>query len=648
MKGSISKMKKTLSLFLSLVIVLSGLVFPINSYASDVFKSMDQNAVHFENPVYSGEEVSSSINSYITEPSKSEKYNNHTYYAKGKELYTTIKKGIENRQATITVYYLSSQSITTSAYVLNDLIQDFFMSATDDEISSTCTDGDYARWVVSGGSIDLYKSTVDKETKNKYYYKLVLTYEYYDTAAQEKQVTTAVNKIVDSIDTSKLSDYEIIKKIHDTICNNATYSYEAAENPYKHTYAFTAYGALVKGKCVCQGYSVAFYRICKELGYKVRFVSSDPVEGCHAWNMVQLDNKYYFVDCTWDDQIRDEKDDADVQKIFNNNSYYYFLVNYDTLRSQDYTRYENPTYAHTLYDELYENKYFHTNYSDRLSQTDYDLENTNVISRCTVTLSSKTYAYANKALTPKPVLKSADGKTLKENVDYKLSYSANKNTGIAKVNVTGLGQYAGTSTRTFTIIPKKMTSLSLASSSRTSSSLKLKWTKDSSGITGYVLEKYDTKAKAYKAVKTITSASTTSYKVTSLSPNTTYKFRIRAYKDISSKRYYGAYSAVYTNSTIPKKPTVSKLTTKSKSITVSWKKVTCSGYQIQYSTKSSMKGAKTVNVSSKSKSKKIAKLKKGKKYYVRIRAYKSYKNPSTNKTTKYYTAWSGKKSIKCK
>lgn len=637
-------MKKFFSLILSLLIIITGLIFPVNTYAGDGFKSFDPQDVSFVNPAYSGEEVpSSSINSYISQSSKSAKYNKHTYYTKGKELYTIIKKGIEKRQKTITVYYLSSQAFS-SPYVLRDLMLDFFWDSTDDEISTTCTDGDYARWVVMSAGMDLNKSTLDKQSKGNYYYKFVLTYNYYDTAEQEKQVNTIVNNFVNSIDTNKLSDYEIMKKIHDFICNRTTYDYDAIESPYNCTYAFTAYGALVKGRSVCQGYAVAFYRICKELGYKVRFVSSDPNEGCHAWNIVQIDNKYYFVDCTWDDQIRDEYNDIDVQEVFNHNSYYYFLVNYDTLRSQDRT-----SYAHTLYEDLYENKYFHINYGNYLSETDYDPANENIFSKYTVSLSAKKYIYSNKAYTPKVTVKTNDGTVLTQNVDYKVTYSANKNSGLARVRIDGLGQYKGTAThRTFIIMPKKMTSLSLVSSSRTSSSLSLKWTKDNSVVTGYVIEKYDTKSKKYKPVKTLTGASTTSVKITSLSSNTVYKFRIRAYKDISSRRYYGAYSNVYTNFTLPKKPSVSKLTTKSKSITVSWKKVSCSGYQIQYSTKSSMKGAKTINVSSKSSSKKITKLKKSKKYYVRIRAYKSYKNPSTKKTTKYYTAWSGKKSIKCK
>lgn len=78
-----------------------------------------------------------------------------------------------------------------------------------------------------------------------------------------------------------------------------------------------------------------------------------------------------------------------------------------------------------------------------------------------------------------------------------------------------------------------------------------------------------------------------------------------------------------------------------KSIKVTWKKKSgVTGYQVQYSTSSKMKKAKTVTVKkAKTTSVTISKLKKGKKYYVRIRAYTKKKGKTK------YTAWSAKKSV---
>lgn len=93
-----------------------------------------------------------------------------------------------------------------------------------------------------------------------------------------------------------------------------------------------------------------------------------------------------------------------------------------------------------------------------------------------------------------------------------------------------------------------------------------------------------------------------------------------------------------------KAPTVSKVkslkaTAGSKKLTVTWKKLSgAAGYELQVSTKSSFKGAKTVKIS-KSKKKYVAgKLKAKKKYYVRIRAYKTYKD-TKGKTKKVYGKW---------
>ena len=94
----------------------------------------------------------------------------------------------------------------------------------------------------------------------------------------------------------------------------------------------------------------------------------------------------------------------------------------------------------------------------------------------------------------------------------------------------------------------------------------------------------------------------------------------------------------------PAKTSISKLTKAKKAFTVKWKKKSgVTGYQIRYSLKSSMKGAKTVTVkSAKTVSKKVKKLKKKKKYYVQVRTYKVVNGKT------YWSGWSAKKSVKTK
>ncbi len=88
---------------------------------------------------------------------------------------------------------------------------------------------------------------------------------------------------------------------------------------------------------------------------------------------------------------------------------------------------------------------------------------------------------------------------------------------------------------------------------------------------------------------------------------------------------------------------ISSLSVKENTVTVKWKKKSkITGYQIQYSIDSKFKkNKKSIKIKkAKTTSKKISNLKESKKYYFRIRTYKS-----TNKKTRY-SKWSKVKSIK--
>ena len=99
----------------------------------------------------------------------------------------------------------------------------------------------------------------------------------------------------------------------------------------------------------------------------------------------------------------------------------------------------------------------------------------------------------------------------------------------------------------------------------------------------------------------------------------------------------------------PKSTSISKLTAGRKKLTVRWKKqqTQTTGYQIQYATSAKFKGAKTITVpKSKATSKTISRLKAKKKYYVRIRTYKTVK--VNGKPKKIYASWSKVQTVKIK
>ncbi len=175
----------------------------------------------------------------------------------------------------------------------------------------------------------------------------------------------------------------------------------------------------------------------------------------------------------------------------------------------------------------------------------------------------------------------------------------------------------------------------------------ISWTKIS-GASGYVVYRYDSATKKYILIKTITGSTTVTYKDTGRTTGTVYYYKVRAYSQYTDsnnvvKTVYGSYSDSAKAKPIPS--TVSSVTLKagSKSATISWGAVTgATGYQISVNTKSStIKIVKTITSGKTVKYTKTS-LKKGTKYYVRVRAYRTVNG------NKIYGNWSTVKAVTAK
>lgn len=83
----------------------------------------------------------------------------------------------------------------------------------------------------------------------------------------------------------------------------------------------------------------------------------------------------------------------------------------------------------------------------------------------------------------------------------------------------------------------------IGSVSKTSSAIRLNW-KKTAGASGYQIQRY--KSGKWVTVKTITSGSTLTYRMSGFSGSTSYKFRIRAYRKVNAKTLYGDWSTSVT------------------------------------------------------------------------------------------------------
>lgn len=125
-----------------------------------------------------------------------------------------------------------------------------------------------------------------------------------DLQAKKDEFNSAVQTAFAEVQ-SNSTQYEQELWLHDyLVMNNDYVSYSK--------FAHTAYGALVEGECVCEGYTRAFQLLLNKLGIENYPISGSDTEEAeqanHIWNMVKLDNEWYQVDITWDDNGNNPED----------------------------------------------------------------------------------------------------------------------------------------------------------------------------------------------------------------------------------------------------------------------------------------------------------------------------------------------------
>ena len=126
----------------------------------------------------------------------------------------------------------------------------------------------------------------------------VHVYYYFDSDSErdtaraklESVVKTALTWVSDS-----MSTVQKVQCMHDYLVRNVAYDDSSS------TMQYTAYGALVEGKAVCEGYALAFKLLLQRLDISSVLVASTSMN--HAWNQVLINGTWYNVDVTWDDPL---------------------------------------------------------------------------------------------------------------------------------------------------------------------------------------------------------------------------------------------------------------------------------------------------------------------------------------------------------
>lgn len=600
-------MKKKINIFIFLIIILFGLIYSVE--ATDIQMSVGSIYHQEVNSLYKNENIDNNFfrsrKNYKLKTSQ--EFNIDNYIEDQNILATDTRDYMVNRENEFTLYAKITLNRMLDQDIFDDYIANLIKTATSEELSNSSSSGDYLKW--SWNTYTVNSSFVYQNINSTYIYYMNLDFNftYYTTKEQEDILNTHIKEYIEeNIDIVNDTVYDKTNTIYSFITKNVRYDYtNLNDNSYKLKY--TAYAAMENKTAVCQGYAALFYKIAKESRIdEVRMITSST----HAWNIVRIGAFYYNLDATFDEGI---------------SIHQFFLKGSDNFQELDHIRSEE------YCTNEFKNKY-------PTSKKDYDPNMIFEIKDSNISY-TKSYTYTGKSINPSITVNYGEYQ-LQKDKDYTISYKDNKYPGTGKIIIEGKGEFEGKIEKDFSIKLNKASGFKV--SKNYTDKISLKWSKKSD-ITGYKIYKYNSKKKKYECVKTL-SQKTTSYTISKLSTGNSYKFKIRTYLTKSGKTYYGDYTSVLETATLPSKVTIYYPSTGSKKMTAKWKKVSAgTGYEIKYSTSSSFKASKTktTRIEGKSKtSKTIKDLKKGTKYYVKIRAYKTVNGK------RYYGSYSSVRTVR--
>lgn len=187
--------------------------------------------------------------------------------------------------------YLSSEGQTVESIIYEGIKN---REEIIDVSSCNLTKADLSKvyWKVIDLNPELFfaRATMYYYQSNGYVTRIQPGYDPDYTEEHSKAYEERVEEILSGVDDS-WSDIQKVLYLHDYLVTNVEY-----DKTYSN---YNAYNALVEGSSVCNGYALATVCLLKNVGVNVDVITSEELN--HAWNMVELDGEYFYIDATWDD-----------------------------------------------------------------------------------------------------------------------------------------------------------------------------------------------------------------------------------------------------------------------------------------------------------------------------------------------------------
>lgn len=187
------------------------------------------------------------------------------------------------------------------------------MSEAEQMIRDAMNVDDYTRYVVE--SYTFQSSYYEGERDAT----ITLTMSYRESLPQTEYVTRQAQAALAAMSLEQAaSDALKARRIHDYIVKKFAYDETLERN--------TAYDGFAHKLTVCQGYALAIHRMLRLASIPNKIVEGTADGVSHAWNLVQIDGKWFHLDATYDDPIPDRRGKA---------SHAYFLKS-DRVMSRDH------------------------------------------------------------------------------------------------------------------------------------------------------------------------------------------------------------------------------------------------------------------------------------------------------------------------
>ena len=133
---------------------------------------------------------------------------------------------------------------------------------------------------------------------------MLYLYSYVSPEECEKMIrktNSKVQSIVESIGEDQTEfDRELLA--FRAVADHCAYDTATATGEAKDWQSYTAYGALINGKAVCEGYSRAMQLLLSYLDMECRLIHGMADGTGHMWDLVRIGGDWYHLDATWNDQ----------------------------------------------------------------------------------------------------------------------------------------------------------------------------------------------------------------------------------------------------------------------------------------------------------------------------------------------------------